>query len=63
MFPTYPDFDQLHTDIQKVIDDSAQGIEPTTTAASLPTLSGEVETVAYIQTVAELSQNGVCSVP
>lgn len=62
-FPTYPDFDQLHADIQKVIEDSAQGVQPTTSAASLPAISGSVNSVAYIQTAAELTENGTCSVP
>lgn len=63
MFPTYPDFDQLHADIQKVIEDSKQGVEPTTSAAGLPAVSGEVAPVTYIQTVSSLSENGICSVP
>lgn len=73
LFPTYPDFDQLHTAVQQVIADSASGIQPTVTtaaasstgsAASGPSGLDVIETAAYrAQLTSELSENGTCSVP
>ncbi|MFW0110839.1 LCP family protein [Rothia sp. CCM 9416] len=65
LFPTYPDFDQLQAAIQQVITDSAQGIQPTAVSAAAEANGVPViETVAYrAQPVAELSENGTCSVP
>ena len=73
LFPTYPDFDQLHTAVQQVIADSASGIQPTATtaaasstgsAASAPSGLDVIETAAYrAQLTSELSENGTCSVP
>lgn len=77
-FPTYPDFEQLHTEVERVISDSAQGVAPTATTAqggaSTAKVSGTdslsapgtvmVETVAFrAQLASELSPNGICSVP
>lgn len=65
MFPTYPDFDQLHTAVQQVVTDSAQGIQPTAVSAA-GTANGipVIQTVVYrAQPIAELTQNGTCSVP
>lgn len=72
-FPTYPDFDQLHTAVQQVIADSASGVQPTVTtaaasstgsAASGPSGLDVIETAAYrAQLTSELSENGTCSVP
>lgn len=64
-FPTYPDFDQLHTAVQRVITDSAEGLQPTelSTAGSSKTVP-VIETVSYrAQRITELSANGTCSVP
>lgn len=77
-FPTYPDFEQLHTEVERVISDSVQGVAPTATTAqggaSTAEVSGTdslsapgtvmVETVAFrAQLASELSPNGTCSVP
>lgn len=62
-FPTYPDFELFHQDVQKVIADSASGATPTPIAASQPVLSGELEPVITIQVASALTENGTCSVP
>ncbi|WP_237233770.1 LCP family protein [Rothia nasisuis] len=65
LFPTYPDFDQLHSAVQQVIVDSASGTHPSTNAAggldTVETVSYRATTVA--ETATELSENGTCSVP
>lgn len=77
-FPTYPDFDQLHAAVEKMISESAQGIAPTATTAQGGSSTSEiadtdtstisdavtVEPVSFrAQLASELSPNGTCSVP
>ncbi|QNV39483.1 LCP family protein [Rothia amarae] len=69
-FPTYPDFDQLHADVQKVLQDSKDGIQPSGVAENAGFFGGDTSaqgapltSTVEIQTVAELSENGTCSVP
>lgn len=77
LFPTYPDFNELHRRVAQVIEDSASGLAPTQIsteaggAASGAVDVGSqqdgavlVETVAFrAQLASELSPNGTCSVP
>ncbi len=70
LFPTYPDFDQLHADVAKVLEDSKSGIAPSAEAQAAGFVGGSTratgapfESTLQIQTVAELSPNGTCSVP
>lgn len=70
IFPTYPDYDEIHSRVQQVIVDSAEGKTPEATVALAPkptapqqvfqSVSGEVTT---IESAAELTPNGTCSVP
>lgn len=68
MFPTYPDYDQLHADVQQLLE-SAQGEDPQAASAiggagplgsaSLVTVPAETSS----EDTPELSPNGTCSVP
>lgn len=76
LFPTYPDYDQLHADVQDLLD-SAQGQDPQ--AAGAPAMGGgPLGSTALVtvpaqtadggqdpssQDTPELSENGTCSVP
>ncbi|MCP3427015.1 LCP family protein [Rothia sp. AR01] len=75
LFPTYPDYDQLRTDISGVIEGSESGQTPTPIAA-LPAVAlvglgqqmalGETPEEAGttdVELAAELTENGTCSVP
>lgn len=70
MFPTYPDFDKFHADVQKVIEDSKSGVAPSPAAQAAGFFGGSaqaqgqpLQSTVQIQTVAQLSPNGTCSVP
>lgn len=71
MFPTYPDFNEIHTRVAQVVADSATGqpSEPLTNAQAAPAAEKHVifesldGTVTTLQTAAELTENGTCSVP
>lgn len=70
LFPTYPDFDRLHADIQKVLQDSAEGIAPSPQSEAAGFFGGSTQaqnapfsSTVEIQTVAALTPNGTCSVP
>ncbi|MDO4916814.1 MAG: LCP family protein [Rothia sp. (in: high G+C Gram-positive bacteria)] len=69
-FPTYPDFDQLHADVQQVLENSKTGITPTPAVEAAGFWGGTQKVQAQplrssitIQTVSELTENGTCSVP
>lgn len=70
LFPTYPDFDQLHSDVARVIEDSKNGITPSGSADAAGFLatgqrkqSQPFASSISIETVSELTDNGTCSVP
>ncbi|WP_260853431.1 LCP family protein [Kocuria palustris] len=72
VFPTYPDYDQLHADVQELLD-SAQGEDPQAAGPSVG--GGPLGSSALVAVPAqtaddgggeetpELSANGTCSVP
>ncbi|MDO4898547.1 MAG: LCP family protein, partial [Rothia sp. (in: high G+C Gram-positive bacteria)] len=67
-FPTYPDFDLLHSEVARVISESANGTAPTNAAAPVSKNGQQstavIETVAFrAQLASELTPNGTCSVP
>ena len=73
-FPTYPDYDQLHADVQEMLE-SAQGEDPQASgavggagplgSASLVTVPGQTTDDGQGSSgdTPELSPNGTCSVP
>lgn len=72
MFPTYPDFDQIHQRVAQVIADSADGKTPQPLAASTSSAHPSQTQVIFedasgkvssLETAAELTANGTCSVP
>lgn len=70
MFPTYPDYDKLHADVQHMLEQSGEGIHPSPVAEAAGFWGGgtvaegaPLQSTLEIQTVAELSENGKCSVP
>ncbi|WP_346845103.1 LCP family protein [uncultured Rothia sp.] len=70
LFPTYPDYNQLHADVQRVLEDSKKGIQPSGIAEAAGFVGGDIGTqnatftsTVEIEKVSELSDNGICSVP
>lgn len=63
LFPTYPDFDLLHSEVDRVLA-GASGGAGTNAGAAVTDGAITVQTVAFRTTLAaELSPNGTCSVP
>ncbi|QRZ61225.1 LCP family protein [Rothia sp. ZJ932] len=69
MFPTYPDFDEVHSRVDQVLVDSAEGKSPQPMAQGVGSVAHQVVfeqadgTVVPLMTASELTPNGTCSVP